>query len=338
MVELTLQGSAYDRGREHGQRLASETQACLSHFKHELRRSDIKFAIERTIEFLDGLFPEITQEIRGIADGAEAPFADVFLFNNRAIASLVDQETCSDIAVAQDGQVLVGMNKDRPMPIAPYDQYLLRKVYPEDGYAFIGYGHVGRIWGHGMNDQGLCTAGTAAYPLRNEAAIPAFGSYLLPPLLLSKCRNVAEALELIERIRPVCDAGNFMLCDASGEMVVMEMTSDRRVLRPAENGHLIATTYFSSGQIEHKKDPTHLYESQRRYQVIENGCHDCQSISLDAMKTLLRKHDDEGPVCRHCDSGVATVFSWIASPAMREFYFCPSAPCEGKYQRHTLVQ
>ncbi|MEX2306823.1 MAG: C45 family autoproteolytic acyltransferase/hydrolase [Pirellulales bacterium] len=336
VIELSLAGSPYERGVKHGQRFAKDIQASIDHFKNELQQRAVVEAANKTITLLDESFPEINEEIRGIAEGAEVPFLDVFLFNNRAIVSLLDQEACSNIAVKAGDTVILGMNKDRPSPIPAYDKYFLKKVYPKDGYAFIGYGHVGRIWGHGMNEKGLCTAGTAAHPEQNKAQLPSFGSYFLPPLLLSKCKDVPEALELLERIDPVCDSGNFLLCDASGEMVVVELTPEKRVLRKSNNGRITATTFFASDEIPHRNDPSYLHESQQRFGTIEQCLESQTDLTLDDMKALLRSHREEGPVCLHERGGISTVLSWIALPRSQEYYFCDGPPCQGEYQLYKL--
>ncbi|MEX2172537.1 MAG: C45 family autoproteolytic acyltransferase/hydrolase [Pirellulales bacterium] len=334
--EVSLKGTPYERGLQQGQHFATEIQSNISHFKHDLSKPAVAAAVEQTRSLLEQKFPEINEELRGIAEGAQVPFRDVFLFNNRAIVGQVDRDDCSNVAVHHGDTVILGMNKDRPVPLPPYDKYFLKKVYPEDGYAFIGYGHVGRIWGHGMNEHGLCTAGTAAYPQNDESEVPSIGSYFVPPLLLSKCKNVPEALELLEEIEPICDSGNFMLCDASGEMVVIEITAQQRVVRKASSGRLTATTFFASGENEHRNDPTKLQESQHRYETIQHCLDETGEVTLADMQSILRSHKDDGPVCLHDRAGNSTVLSWIALPASREFYFCDSPPCQGTYKLHKL--
>jgi len=193
-----------------------------------------------------------------------------------------------------------------------------------------------------MNEQGLCTAGTAAYPLHNDAVVPSFGSYLVPPLLLSKCKDVPEALDLLEQFRPICDSGNFLLCDAAGEMAVVEITPAQRVVRKPDDDHLIASTFFASGEIEHRDNLKHLLESQNRCATIQDYLakeFDRESdMTLDGMKRILRLHRGDGPVCRHEETGVTTVLSWVAFPETREFYFCVGLPCEGEYELYTLKE
>jgi predicted choloylglycine hydrolase len=336
MLELTLTGSDHQRGLDHGHHFAEEIRDALASFKESLPDGDFAPAIAKTAELLDDTFPEINEQLHGISEAAGVSFDDVFLFNNRAIVDLVD-ETCSDVAVQNpDGTVIVGMNKDRPTPMNPYDKHFLSRIYPAEGYASIGYGHVGRIWGHGMNEKGLCTAGTAAHPLKNRARLPSFGSYFVAPLVLARCRDVSEALALLERIDPICDAGNYLFCDAAGDMAVVEVTPDQRVVRKGEHGRIVATTYFGSGRIEHRKNPAHLTESKERSCTIEDCLADQREITLAEMQNILRQHREAGPVCRHESTGVVTVFSWIALPQTLEFYFCDGLPCEGKYEKYGL--
>jgi predicted choloylglycine hydrolase len=336
IAELTFKGNAYERGFQHGRFFAADISEAIAGFRGDLSNRAVLAKIEEVRTFLDEHFPEANEEIRGISDGAGVPSADVFLFNNRAIMGLVDSEECSDIALHAAGEVIVAMNKDRPHPLPAYDKYFVKKVYPNEGYAFIGYGHVGRLWGHGMNEKGLCTAGAAAHPLKNKPASPSLGSYLLPPLLLSKCKNVPEALTLLDSIEAVADSGNFMLCDASGEMVVVELTPHERIVRRPDSGRLIASTFFASGEISHRRNPVHLQESRKRFGVIRDLLNLEVSPGLATAETVLRSHREAGSVCRHEESGVLTVLSWIALPVSGQFYLCEGQPCRNDYCLYTL--
>ena len=324
--EVSLKGTPYERGFQHGQHFANDIRASVNRFKGELQQPALVEAIEKTTALIEERFPELNQEIRGIAQGAGVPFVDVFLFNNRAIVSQLDEEACSNIAVESGDTMILGMNKDRPSPLPAYDKYFLKRVYPNDGYAFIGYGHVGRVWGHGMNEKGLCTAGTAAHPEQNNSQLPSIGSYFLPPLLLSKCKDVPEALALLEHVDPVCDSGNFMLCDASGEMVVVELTPEKRVVRKSSKQQIAATTFFASGEIPHRNEPAYQREAEQRFGTIKACLASPLKLKLDGMKALLRSHGDVGPVCLHDRGGNSTVLSWIAMPRSQSFIFATDRP------------
>ena len=336
MQELVLRGTPYERGYEHGKRFAGDIVAGVESFKHESEGQDVLSAINENVDFMDKHFPEINEEIRGISEGANVPFTDVFLFNNRAIVTTTDRENCSDIAIFNNGNAVIGMNKDRPQPLPEYDGYFLRKVYPDKGHAFISYGHVGRLWGHGMNEAGLCTAGTTAYPRKAESRVPSLGSYLLPPVLLAKCKDTPEALDLIEQLEYICDPGNFLLCDVSGRMVAIEISPGKRVMRKPQRDQLIVTTFFSSGQIEHNDDCAYLEESEQRFSTIEHALTREDGTGLDVVRNILRTHSDKGSVCQHNEMGYSTVLSWTALPSLQEFYLLEGSPCENDYILYRL--
>ena len=67
MIELVTNGTPYTRGLQHGQAFAPTVQAALHAFSEELGSIDATAITDTTAAFLDSLFPEINEEIRGIA-------------------------------------------------------------------------------------------------------------------------------------------------------------------------------------------------------------------------------------------------------------------------------
>ena len=121
-------------------------------------------------------------------------------------------------------------------------------------------------------------------------------------------------------------------------MVVIEIAPVKRIIRKPKNDQIIASTFFSSGQIEHRNNPAHLEESQQRYKTIEGVLSQRNYVDtdIDAIRKVLSSHRQGGSVCRHEDTGVSTVLSWIALPKQQEFYFLEGLPCENEYKLYTL--
>jgi isopenicillin-N N-acyltransferase-like protein len=338
MIELVLTGSPYERGMQHGQMFVRETQAAVGLFREEIGDVDASAIADATAAFLDSLFPEINEEIRGIADGTACSFRDLFLFNNRAMLAHKPAATCSNLAVQTADGVVIGMNKDRPLPAPPYDTYVIKKVTPHQGHAFIGYGHVGRTWGHGMNEKGLCTAGTAAYPLQPLSPAPSFGSYLLPGILLTHCADVPEALDMIAEISPISDAGNFMLCDAAGKMAVVELAPNKCCVRKAVENRIVSTNFYASGEIDHRNNPDHLRRNKQRYDAIDTTLAGKTNPSVESVRDILSGHGGDSAVCRHSECEESTVLSWMAMPSTGDFYICEGTPCEHDFIPHRLSE
>jgi predicted choloylglycine hydrolase len=331
MIDVTLSGNYHRIGVEHGRTFAVDIRPRVDQFGKKSVNNKVMKALDKTILFLEKCFPDLVEEIKGISEGADCSFESVFLYNNRSIVDAVTLDQCSHVGIHQNYTLVVGMNKDMILPVT--DRYFVKKVFPEKGLAYIGYGHVGRVWGYGMNEAGLCTAGTAAFPLKNNPSIPSVGMYLLSPMVLSRCRTVVEAMDAIREIETISDSGNLLLADAGGQMQVVEITPHEKVIRTPVKGTIFSSNYFASGKIEHRNDPEYLQEAFDRYRVIEEFCGPGKKSSLEYMQRILSAHRDKGSVCRHQDQINQTVLSWMADIAERKFMICDGYPCCHSYQR-----
>jgi predicted choloylglycine hydrolase len=330
MIDVTLIGDYHQIGVEHGRTFASDIRTRVDHFWKKSINNKVLNALEKTIPFLEKLFPEMVEEIWGISEGADCSFDSVFLYNNRGIIDATTFEQCTQVGICEAGSIVVGMNKDIILPVT--DRYFVKKVFPKNGLAYIGYGHVGRVWGHGINESGLCTSGTAAYPLNNYPPVLSVGMYLLPPLILSRCRTVAEAINFIMEIESINDSGNLLLADATGQIRVVEITPHDKVIRTPDKGMIFTTNYFVSGKIEHRNDVEYLQDAQERYRVIEEFCESEKNPSIEYVQRILSAHRDKGSICRHQDQVYQTVLSWAADLVQGKFMICDGFPCCNSYQ------
>jgi hypothetical protein len=142
-------------------------------------------------------------------------------------------------------------------------------------------------------------------------------------------------MELIKQLDPICDSGNFMLCDASGQMVVVKISPDKRFVRQSEKERIISINFHASGQIEHREDLEHLRKTQQRYRVIENML-DQEQPTFDTIKNILSTHESNGPVCRHPQCEEIMVLSWIATPTSGQFLPFEGLSCKNEYRIYQL--
>ena len=332
MDKLLLTGSAFERGVIHGKHYAERIQQKLVGLDAELEKRTIKSMVDQTVDLTETICPEINQEIRGIAVGANLDFELVFLHNNRCIIE-VSSDNCSNVGIVRDGKMAVGMNKD--ISVAKRDHYFLRQSMDPSGNGWLGYGHLGRVWGMGLNNRGLCVAGTAAYPAEEKWKFPSVGVYLLGPIVLSQCGCVSDAVELIMSMETISEGGNLLLADKSREMLVLEIAPGGNIIRKAENGIIASTNFYASGKISHRNDPEYLAETMERYRVIREMLTDKTASPVKQVKMILATHRAKGSVCRHEDS-LETVLSWVALPAEGMFIICDGKPCKNPYTTHVF--
>jgi predicted choloylglycine hydrolase len=336
LCELVLKGTAFERGFQHGQMLGEDIRPRVERLwqaaqPHMPRIAPLITAAQALIE---RLCPAFNKEMDGISKGADLPFEKVFLYNNRDLIGFVESDNCSHICVNDGISVVVGMNKDAPTKFV--DKYMIKKVYPSEGCSFIGFGHVGRLWGHGMNEAGVCTAGTAATPSGTETACSAVGLYFLPPLILSTCRSAQQAVDLMMSIPAISGGGNMLVADASGTAMVVEISPSKRVVRKSEKGVIFSSNFFASGKIEHNDTPERLEESYARFTSLKSISMADGVGAVEKVHTSLRHHSPLGSVCRHSICGFNTVLSYYAILNEKKFFVANGFPCKNEYYEYTL--
>ena len=201
-----VSGSPYEIGHELGRRGAAG-------FRDRVRRLERFRALQRDWGGSDRLrqieacaraaLPRYVAEIEGIADGAEAPFADIFLWNCRGdFPGGGDQAGhadpgCTSVMIAGDGRPnVIAHNED--------DDALLDgacfwvTVRPRDGLSFTSFYSPGLLPGHtfGFNERGLVQTINHVRPFDQKVGVPrgivcraVLGSATLDEALAVLCRD-----------------------------------------------------------------------------------------------------------------------------------------------------
>lgn len=98
--------------------------------------------------------------------------------------------------------------------------------------------------------------------------------------LLSSCKTVNDALELLETEKVALDAGHFMFGDSTGNAVIVEWVQGRKLLHwIGEDGQLLMTNYLLS-------DTTAGNYPCRRYESIASRTHELEknNSTVDLLK------------------------------------------------------
>src|ERR1700736_6296440 len=92
---LTLSGSPRERGRNHGEALRADIRGVMDRWKDALREASklpiaeyLDLLCEKTnfIPAIDRWTPDLLEEVRGLADGANVSFRDMYAYQ------LVDEQ------------------------------------------------------------------------------------------------------------------------------------------------------------------------------------------------------------------------------------------------------
>ncbi|MCD4702093.1 MAG: hypothetical protein K8S24_09595 [Candidatus Aegiribacteria sp.] len=297
MIFLSLKGTPYEVGYQHGKRLRDLIYYNIRFYctAYDKKQND-NYYLEKYSERLENNFPKIAEELKGISDGSGFSFKNILLLNLGPLST-----TCSNLVFnSEDGIILGHVNDQRGMTqnIVFYISYKNDKEIIEISSA----GNI--VMGAGVSSDGLAISHSAAYSkgFTNTDAYLNFG--LLRRIILCKASNIREAKSIIESNPVKSAADNIIIADSSGDSIVAEVLPDAVEFRYPENGKLYCTNRSLNSNIRkildldvfEKNDPG-VNKLINREKYFESVFNDNEKFSVELMKKALTCRDDEIKVC-----------------------------------------
>lgn len=353
---VVLSGTPYARGRaqaarfpERAAEVAEAISIRLDQARDHIGRPDIAAYTQALRDYTAARYPEILEEIDGIAEGFGIEAGRIFTYLNCSHAADIDLgaviepvEGCTSFALAGAGGAVVAKNRDyRPEHVGL--QQVFRHADPAwNGRSFICVGSLGSPgnFSSGMNSDGLAVADTASRVNRHAVGMH---RYFLLTWLLVHCRTVAEALEAI-RSMPHAGSGLLILGDAGGSTAAVELgpgltagiETGGRVAGRANHFVLPATRGFNLDTPEVRAASCN---SEARFAALSallgkapEGAGTAQAAAI-----LSRHAGDGSGFCRHGGAELSTTISGaIYATGSREMFFAAGNPCAAQWRRHAL--
>ncbi|XVH33478.1 C45 family autoproteolytic acyltransferase/hydrolase (plasmid) [Haloferacaceae archaeon DSL9] len=356
LPQITLSGTARERGLDHGEAFADEIRRNVETY---LTRFAYHGADEKTVRAQAAEFvPQIeewnrayAEELRGIADGSGVPLEEITLLNVRYEvlyaaysneAAGVDGCTSFGLlpeATAND-HTYVGQNWDWAASIA--DTLIVTEVRQESGSDHIAVTEAGIVGGKmGVNERGI---GLAV----NGLVSPADGESPFRKPFHVRCREVLSADRFDAALEPLiatpraCSA-NFVVGHADGEVVDVETSPNRAGYVYPKNGIVTHANHFESAGFESRMErqlPDTLYRSQRLRRTLEQNAGE---ITAECIESALCDHFGRpASICRHADTSLPpeehgqTDTSVILDLTDRTLHATRGPPCETPYERYQL--
>jgi len=312
MIFLSLKGTPYEVGLQHGKRLKDLIYYnirffCTVYDKEQPGNN----LLEEYSERLENDFPEISEELKGISDGSGFSYEDILILNIGQIST-----TCSNLVFnSEDGIILGHINDQRGMT-----QNIIFHISYKNDKEIIEISSAGNlIMGAGVSSDGLAISHSAAYSRRltNTDAYLNFG--LLRRIILLKASNTEEAKSIIESNSVRSAADNIIIVDSSGDSLVAEVLPDAVEFRYPENGKLYCTNRSLTSNIRNildldtfeKNDPG-VKKLINREKYFESIFSSNENFSIELMKKVLTCRDDGIEVC-------SEISCWAAIMQPKEF-------------------
>jgi len=346
---IHVEGPPRERGRQQGEGARSQIAGMLAAYRELLPQAS-KLVWEealrearKVLPYAEAAFPHFVEELRGIAEGAGAPFEDVWLLNCYEEVTENQDESCTSLAVRDDrtggGHVLLAHNED--WISVDCDHVYLVHAEPDDGPAFIGMSYGGLLANIGFNEEGIGVAINSVYAADVRVGVPR----ILFSRAILATRTIGEAIvACVPRQR--AGGYHYLLADAHGELYSVESSATTHAILYGEDGCLVHTNHYLSPRMQTLEQPgayagshVRLNRARRLLQAqIDKG-----EVTVKGLQALLRDHVNyPNSICGHEDSADPphergqTVISLVMDLTERTVWAAPGPPCEGEYVQHRL--
>ncbi|MEI0531108.1 C45 family autoproteolytic acyltransferase/hydrolase [Brachyspira pilosicoli] len=318
MYHSRFKGSHYEAGFKYGSILFQHNINPINKIKISKERKNFS---EKCIPIYKEFFPEIIEEIKGMADGLKcnnySKIADLLF----TIYAFTFENKCSSFAFKTDNDIILAKNSDFLKSIKKYCDSVYYNL--NNSYSFIGNTTAFIEIEDGINENGLACALTFVYPVSINYG---FNAGMLIRYILEKCRDIDDALNFLKKV-PISSAQNIILADKNSNIALVECNCNKRYI--IKNDYVFTTNHFlSKTMMEYNtklKDDVH---SHKRYSTLKNAFINYE-YNLDFSKKLLS--GKYGFLCQY-DNEIDTVWSSIYSIKNKKIYIAEGNPSRKKYK------
>lgn len=332
-------GSNYDLGFIVGRTAKSLIEKSVNHYRQILPReegwSGMWSVPEGCLEAARERFPNLIEELQGMAAGSGQSFKDLFFLN--ALEEALDLKppaACTSIGLKVDGSVWLGHNEDwyaedAAAVIAIYGQ-------PQNQPAFFSITAAPFLAAVGMNEAGLAQGVNSVTATDCRVGVPR----------MFAARAVLEATtveEAIDKATPQNRAGgyNHLLAQSGGDLGNLETTAEETDYLPGTK-MIYHTNHYLSQQLQHLavKESDHSLARYRRLTELERINKKAEANQrpggLETLGRFLSDHENRPlSICKHASeqkSHEGTIFSAIFETGSFRAWVAVGNPCGNIYR------
>lgn len=337
---VRAEGTPYERGARMGEAFAEATSRSVAFNRrylsaHGLDRHSLEAILVPFLDASTAALPHLVEQIRGMADGADQPFIDVFFANafeevygivELAGGTPVPLERCTDVVLRTPGSTLLGHNEQW---YAGDDGTVgLVLDVPDDGPAVLAPMVAGTLPLVGLNEHGAAFGTMSLSATDERVGIPR--ALVARGVLDSTDRDDAYA----RGNREGRAGGYSYLCAfPGGDACVIESTATTasRLDLDEHTNHALDPVVAAAAC-----DPSAGSRSRlARARVLATSA----ARTVEGMAGLLADHGAEGQdICVHPDpaegdEGSTILFAMICEPETRSMWLSAGHPCTTSFER-----
>jgi hypothetical protein len=340
----THEGTAYERGLDHGLKFRHCIQANVHQYSYrqtfEASDEEMEAICAPLRKVLQERWPETFEELRGIAAGSQTEYVWLERMQMRIWNRVTNKpaQACTGVGVMQaDGHVVLGGTLDDPRQC-----YVLVRDKPRDGYASVQLRWAGATWGqNGVNEAGFAVAQQSIGGFDKDVPIEPEANALMSitsRVLLQKCATVKEALAFFEGWP---DKESIILADKTGDVAAVCVWGSKVFVQRPQRGGMVwnsnqmhMTEALELGARHGAKPVTQPYTQTRHDYLAEYAGKNAGVLGETDVRTILTSHSgDPHGVCNEL-----TLCATLA-PVTREpgvIYIADRPPSRNAFVRYEV--
>ena len=328
MDHQVFHGTHDEAGYEWGRKLLREGRSLLADVPFPVTKERVRFA-EACRPLYEKWYPEVLEEIRGIAAGqqAEQKKLEAVLLGMYAI---LPENRCSCLAFRDGAHMILGRNSDF---LAGSEQMSMNCIYRLDGGCASFQGNTTAFveMEDGVNEYGFAAGLTSVYPICRGYGLNAG---MLLRYGLERCRTV-EAFEKALETLPMASCQTFTAVDAAGAAAVIECgPMGMKVCRLDEEHSFVAAVkaFHLDAMTPYRAEGIDDWNAEERYRTIHSAfaserTADAVSFAMDVLRGTY------GFLCQYDPAtGKDTVWSSVYDVGARRIWRCEGNPSRKEYE------
>jgi isopenicillin-N N-acyltransferase-like protein len=334
---VTVSGSALERGTQQGTAVADRIRAnCAATYERAaaiqgMSRAELHDRRRPLDAQLAARFPELLEEMEGIASAAGLPIDDILTLN--AFPDIAHEQRCTT-AIVRDrasGAPLLFQNNDAYSTYA--EHMIVLHVLGEGAHTQITY--AGMIGESGLSATGIAVTGNSLDTRVISGGVPFIA--LMRKVL--EQRTVAEAVALIEDT-PRSAGIAYGLVGADGDALYVETSSQRATRMPVASW-AVHTNHCLSPDVRRDEAASRgdLKRSRRRLAAATKVLDQAADRDADLLMKLACGHDaDVDSICQHprpdqsAHAAWQTLYGIVIDPVRAELQLSDGIPCEHAFR------
>ncbi len=323
--------SHYETGYHWGNQLYKNGKNIDQNFISGITEEGKIFA-KKCLPVYEKYYPEILEEIKGLADGQKARYEDFYTF----LLSMYCFEAsnhCTCFAFKDKDNLIFGRNSDF---LVALEKLYMNCLYKLNGvYGFNGNTTAFIEMEDGINEHGLAVGLTFIYP---KIVGVGFNAGMLVRYLLEKCRTVDEVIASLNAL-PIASQQTLTVMDHFGNFAVIECNCCHvEVIKPTENDSFVVAANGFVSQKMTEYNSIDDWHSSERYSVAYNALRENKNnFSFKLARDILS--GKYGFMCQYeRNKGADTVWSVIYDIKNKKIFRVEGNPSRKKFIEDTRMK